>query len=345
VFALSLSKGEPEGVLSTGYVSIKMCSNPVPTLCVGMQSPTLRVASTRQSPAMTYTPTLTRVQHYLDLVRFSHTLFALPFALMGAALASHTKEGWTGRPQDWLGIVLCMITARTAAMAFNRLVDRNYDAQNPRTATRHIPAGVLSALSVAIFTAVSAFGFIASTLLFLPNPWPVALSTPVLMWLLAYSLTKRFTSLAHFWLGISLSLAPIAAWIAIRGNIAAPPILLAFAVALWVAGFDIIYACQDVDFDRAANLRSVPARLGIPAALRLAAACHAMMIFPLIALGVVYPLGPIYYTGVAAVALLLIYEHALVRPDDLSRVNVAFFNVNVVISVGLLAVTLLDLVI
>jgi 4-hydroxybenzoate polyprenyltransferase len=283
------------------------------------------------------------VRQYLDLVRFSHTLFALPFALMGAALASHTSQGWTGRLQDWLGILLCMVTARTAAMAFNRLVDRHYDAQNPRTATRHLPAGKLSVVSVTIFTVASGLGFIASTLLFLPNPWPLVLSTPVLLWLLAYSLTKRFTSLAHFWLGISLSLAPVASWIALRGDIAWPPVLLALAVALWVSGFDIIYACQDVDFDRSANLRSIPARLGVARALRLAAAAHAIMIVPLCALGAVYPLGRVYFLGVAAVAVLLIYEHAIVRPDDLSRVNEAFFQVNVVISIGLLAVTVLDL--
>jgi 4-hydroxybenzoate polyprenyltransferase len=294
---------------------------------------------------MIHAPTLTSIRHFLELVRFSHTLFALPFALMGAALASHTATSWTGRLQDWLGILLCMITARTAAMAFNRLVDRNFDAQNPRTAARHLPAGKLSVLAVAVFTAASLLAFIASTLLFLPNRWPVVLSIPVLLWLLSYSLTKRFTSLAHFWLGISLSLAPIAAWIALRGDIAWTPILIALAVALWVSGFDIIYACQDVEFDRSVSLRSVPATLGIPRALQVAAACHALMIVPLIALGVVYPLGPIYFAGIAAVAFLLIYEHALVRPEDLSRVNVAFFQVNVIISVGLLAVTLLDLIV
>jgi 4-hydroxybenzoate polyprenyltransferase len=289
------------------------------------------------------TPLLTRTRDFLDLVRFSHTLFALPFALMGAVLAAHTQAGWTGRPQDWLGILLCMVTARTAAMAFNRLADRHFDALNPRTASRHIPSGKLSVQSVSIFTAIAALGFIAATLLFLPNRWPLFLSIPVLLWLLAYSLTKRFTSLAHFWLGISLSLAPVAAWIALRGTLDWPPIMVALAVALWVAGFDIIYACQDADFDRQANLRSVPAKLGVKHALQLAAACHALMILPLIALGLTYPLGPIYFTGVVAVAVLLIYEHRLVRPDDLSRVNVAFFQVNIVISIGLLIVTVLDL--
>ena len=203
----------------------------------------------------------------------------------------------------------------------------------------------MSVGSVASFTAVSAAAFIAATLLFWPNRWPFYLSGPVLLWLLAYSYTKRLTSLAHFWLGISLSLAPVAAWIALRGDLRWPPVLLALAVLLWVAGFDIIYACQDVDFDRRAGLRSVPERWGIRRALRVAAACHALMIVPLVALGIVYPLGPIYFAGVAAVAVLLAYEHALVRPDDLTRVNVAFFQVNVIISLGLLTVAVVDLLV
>jgi 4-hydroxybenzoate polyprenyltransferase len=166
---------------------------------------------------------------------------------------------------------------------------------------------------------------------------------PVLLWLLGYSYSKRFTILAHFWLGLSLSLAPIAAWIALRGDIAWPPVFLAEAVLFWVAGFDIIYACQDLDFDRRAGLRSIPRRLGIRNALRVAAICHALMIVPLIILGLIYPLGIVYFVGVAAVAVLLVYEHALVRPDDLTRVNVAFFQVNIVISMGLLAVAVIDL--
>jgi 4-hydroxybenzoate polyprenyltransferase len=288
---------------------------------------------------------LTRTRDFLELVKFSHTLFALPFALMGAALAAFYPGASPPRLQDWLGILLCMASARTAAMAFNRLADRSYDAGNPRTASRHIPAGRLSMRSVAIFTAVSATAFVVSTLLFWPNRWPLYLSVPVLLWLLAYSYTKRFTSLAHFWLGISLSLAPIAAWIALRGDLLWPPIFLAEAVLLWVAGFDIIYACQDVDFDRQAGLRSIPRRFGVKNALRIAAACHALMIVPLFVLGVIYPLGWIYYAGVAAVAMLLIYEHALVRSDDLSRVNIAFFQVNIAISLGLLAVSVIDILV
>lgn len=284
-----------------------------------------------------------RLTDILGMIKFSHTLFALPFALLGAALAAHQKDGWHGRWQDWLGIVLCMATVRSAAMAFNRLADRRVDALNPRTASRHLPSGRLSAASVAIFTVVCGLGFVASTCLFWPNPWPLRLSVPVLVWVLAYSYTKRFTSLAHFWLGASLAMAPVAAWIALRGDLEWAPVLLGLAVLCWVAGFDIIYACQDESFDRQMGLHSIPTRLGTRGALRLAAFCHLLMVGALLGLGIVYPLGAIYFGGVACVAALLVYEHALVRPDDLTRVNVAFFQVNIAISIGLLAVGLADL--
>jgi 4-hydroxybenzoate polyprenyltransferase len=286
---------------------------------------------------------LARTRDFLEMIKFSHTLFALPFALLGAALAAFYPGAPSTRLQDWLGILLCMASARSAAMAFNRLADRSYDARNPRTAGRHIPAGRLSARSVTLFTTLSAAAFIASTLLFWPNRWPLYLSVPVLLWLLGYSYAKRFTSLAHFWLGLSLSLAPVAAWIALRGDLAWPPVFLAEAVLLWVAGFDIIYACQDVDFDRQAGLRSIPRRFGVRNALRIAAGCHALMIVPLFVLGIIYPLGIVYFLGVTAVGVLLIYEHALVCPDDLSRVNLAFFQVNIAISIGLLVVGVIDL--
>jgi 4-hydroxybenzoate polyprenyltransferase len=292
---------------------------------------------------MTIAP-IRRLADILEIIKLSHTLFALPFALLGAALASHGPGGWTFRPLDWLGILLGMVTARSAAMAFNRLADRRLDAANPRTASRHLPSGRLSVASVAVFTALCCLGFVLSTLLFLPrNPWPLVLSGLVLAWLLGYSYAKRFTSAAHLWLGLALGLAPVAAWIAIRAGLDWPPIWLGLAVLTWVTGFDIIYACQDFAFDRATGLHSVPARLGVPGALRLAAVCHAATVGMLVALGQSYPLGPIYFGGVAVVAALLAYEHALVRPDDLSRVNVAFFQVNVVISVGLMAVGVADL--
>jgi 4-hydroxybenzoate polyprenyltransferase len=290
------------------------------------------------------------VRRLLELVRFSHTLFALPFALTSAALA------WYFAPAgfDWLqlvGILLGMVLARSAAMAFNRLVDRDHDAMNPRTATRHLPAGTLSVAQVATFTAVCSLGFVAATALFLlrDNPWPLIFSVPVLLFVLAYSLTKRFTALCHFWLGLSLFLAPVAAWIAIRGLPAWPeaaiPLLLGGAVLFWVAGFDILYACQDVEFDRKARLRSVPALLGVANALRVALACHLVMLFLLGLLFVAAnpPLGWVYLLGTGLVGVLLAYEHSLVSAADLSKVNAAFFQVNAVVSVGLFVIVLAQL--
>ncbi len=296
-----------------------------------------------------------RLRHILEMIRFSHTLFALPFALFAAVMAwtldarGDSPRGW--RWQELLGIVLCMVAARSAAMAFNRLADWQLDAHNPRTAARHIPAGTLSSASVAVFAAGCSIAFVAATLLFLPNRLPLYLALPVLVFLMAYSFTKRFTAAAHFWLGAALMLAPISAWIAIRGEQVMehpldllPAVVLGGAVLLWVAGFDIIYACQDVDFDRAAGLHSVPARLGVAGALRLAAMCHVGMVILLALLPWVFPhFGWIYVSGVAAVAVLLAYEHYLVRPDDLTRVNAAFFQVNAVVSIGLFLVGSLDL--
>jgi 4-hydroxybenzoate polyprenyltransferase len=276
---------------------------------------------------------VSRVADVLAMIKFSHTLFALPFALFGAVLAAHEKGRWTIRPLDVVGILACMVTARTAAMAFNRLVDRRIDAENPRTAARHLPAGRISPRFVGWFTLASALLFVASTCLFLPrNPWPLWLSVPVLAWLLGYSYTKRWTSLAHFWLGASLAFAPIAAWIAVRGSLDAPPIWLGLAVLFWVAGFDILYACQDLDFDRRAGLRSIPARLGLTWSLRLAALCHFAMLAMMVGLGIAYPMGWIYWAGLGVIAALLVYEHRLVRPDDLRRVNKAFFHMNIFVS-------------
>ena len=313
---------------------------------------------------------LQRLRHILEMIRFSHTIFALPFAMLAAVMAWTTPVSQLASssqfpagsppPFSWLhlfGIVLCMVFARSAAMAFNRIADRKVDAANPRTAKRHIPAGMLSVSSVALFTIVSSFGFVASTLLFLPNRLPVILALPVLAFLLAYSFTKRFTSLAQFWLGAALMLAPVCAWIALRGEVLIanpadllPAIWLGAAVLLWVAGFDMIYACQDYDFDVQAELRSIPVKIGVSGALRLAAACHFLMVAVLLTLpfvdrlgGPPLQLGWIYGTAIGAVAVLLLYEHAIVRPDDLTRVNIAFFNVNAVVSIGIFAVTAIDL--
>jgi len=283
----------------------------------------------------------------LELIRFSHTIFALPFAFIAALLAWQDDRF---RGTDLLGIVCGMVFARSAGMAFNRLVDREIDAKNPRTAARHLPAGLLETRTVIVFAILCCVAFVLSTGLFLlrepPNPWPLRLSVPVLLFVLGYSLAKRFTSLAHVWLGAALALAPLSAWIAIRGLEDLPvPIVLGLAVMCWVSGFDILYACQDVDFDRGAGLHSIPARIGVKASLRLAALLHAAMFGLLVLLGVGSEhLGPVFLGGLGLVGMLLVYEHSLVRADDLTRVNRAFFQVNGVISLGLLALVLLQLV-
>jgi 4-hydroxybenzoate polyprenyltransferase len=290
---------------------------------------------------------LGRLRLLLGMIRFSHTIFALPFALSSAVLAWKSKpEGFAWR--DLLGILLCMVFARSVAMAVNRLADRHFDAANPRTAGRHLPSGQLTPAAVTLFALICAVGFITSTLLFWPNPWPLYLSVPVLLFVCAYSYTKRFTYLVHFWLGASLLLAPLGAWIAIRGfDQVEIALVLGLAVLFWVAGFDILYACQDVDFDRNAGLFSVPARLGVPTSLRIALACHLLMLVMLILLWWIARdyLGVIYLVGIGAIALLLAYEHWLVRPDDLSRVNQAFFQVNGVISIGLFVVVLVQVLV
>jgi 4-hydroxybenzoate polyprenyltransferase len=329
---------------------------------------------------------LTPIRHLLEMIRFSHTIFALPFALLAGLMALYLdfskgstfihdayfaigsfrfslppaigpqspynpSFSWSPLFAPLVGIVVCMVAARSAAMAFNRLVDWKLDSQNPRTKQRHIPMGVLSATQVTAFFVVCSLGFIAGTALFLPNRLPLYLSVPVLLFLCGYSYAKRFTALAHFWLGAALMLAPISAWIAVRGEAVIqnpmdllPALILGSAVMLWVAGFDIIYACQDVEFDKQAGLHSVPAKIGVKNSLRLAAVCHLGMILLLASLPWVYPLfGWVYWSGIAAVAVLLVYEHSLVRPDDLTRVNVAFFNVNAVVSIGLLVIGALDL--
>ncbi len=275
---------------------------------------------------------LRRVRLLLELIRFSHTLFALPFALLSAAMA------WAITPfriRDLLGILVCMVSARSAAMAFNRLADRRLDALNPRTAGRHLPQGIVRAGSVVALTAISSAAFVLGTLAFLPNRWPLYAALPVLAFLLAYSLTKRFTMLSHFWLGTALALAPLAAWVALRGELAWAPTLLSLAVML--------YACQDIDFDRRQGLYSIPARWGAAGALRLAALCHLGMVAVLLLVPMVYErFGWVYDAGVGVIGLLLVYEHWLVRPDDLTRLNQAFFHVNAVVSLGLLAVGVLD---
>jgi 4-hydroxybenzoate polyprenyltransferase len=296
---------------------------------------------------------------YLELVRFSHTIFALPFAIMAALIAvrfgADQAAGGDSPPLPWLrlfgGILLCMVSGRTAAMAFNRLVDRSIDAANPRTAVRHLPRGVVGAGEVLLLVVASCGIFIASTLLFLPNWLPLVLSVPVLAWLLGYSYAKRFTMLAHAWLGVALGLAPVAAWIALRGQSLLhdpadilPAVILGLAVATWVTGFDIIYACQDAAFDADHGLHSIPARLGVPRALRLSAWLHGATLLVLAGLPTVVPqLGAIFWAGYALIVVLLVWEHSIVRPDDLSRVNEAFFSANAALGIVLLAAVTADL--
>lgn len=283
-----------------------------------------------------------QIRHFLELIRFSHTVFALPFAALAAVLA-WSQPDTVFRLKDAVGILLCMVFARSAAMAFNRLADRHIDAQNPRTATRHLPAGILSVRTVWLLTILCSAAFVLSTLLFLPRQLPLILSVPVLLFLCSYSYAKRWTALCHYWLSTALMLSPIAAWIAVRNEFALEPLLLGGVIFFWVGGFDIIYACQDADFDRNRRLHSVPAKFGIPGALRIAFISHLLTIAMLFLLWRVTGLGNVFLSGIVLISGLLLYQHRLVRPDDLRRVNIAFFNVNAVVSFGLLFFGCLDL--
>ncbi|MCD0461672.1 4-hydroxybenzoate octaprenyltransferase [Roseiconus lacunae] len=293
---------------------------------------------------------------WLGLIRFSHTLFALPFAVLATVMAFATPlpNGAYAKFRliDLIAILVCMVTARSAAMAFNRLVDRKIDAENPRTRKRHLPAGRLSVSAVMMFTIVNAMAFVASTALFWPNWVPLVASVPVLAIVLGYSLAKRFTSAAHLWLGVALSLSPICAWVAIRGpqsvsipSDLVPALLLAAAVAAWVTGFDIIYACQDAEYDRGAKLHSVPARFGVAGALRIAAVSHSVMLVFLVALPLLSPavgFGWVYWTAFVLIFALVFRQHSLVSADDLGRVGEAFFQTNVAISVLLMVAGAID---
>ncbi len=287
-----------------------------------------------------------KLRSFLELIRFSHTLFALPFALASATLAWEMANEFYYL--DLIGIVIALISARSAAMAFNRLVDRDIDSLNPRTRGRHIPSGKLSILQVLCFTILSSLMFIGSTTIFLlhepSNPWPLYFSGPILIFILCYSFTKRFTMLAHFWLGASLMLSPLSAWIAIAGlTDLLYPTILGFAVLFWVAGFDIFYACQDFEVDRELRLHSIPSKLGIPIALHIAKICHALMLLFLFTLATICPvLGKPFLIGLIPISVLLVYEHALVSKDNLTQVNRAFFQVNAVISISLLGLIILD---
>lgn len=280
---------------------------------------------------------LRKILTVLEMIKFQHTIFALPFAVVGAAYAA---GGWP-RPATCLWILGAMVGARSAAMMFNRIADAKFDAANPRTAGRALPRGLISGRFAAGFLVASlALFFLSAGML---NETVLLLASPAAIVILGYSLTKRVTALTHFVLGLSLALAPLGAWLAIRPDeLAAFPLLLAGGVLFWVAGFDILYACEDEAFDRGAGLKSIPAALGVPAALRVASLCHAAAL-AFFGAPLLLGLKGWYAGSVAAVALLILYEHAIVRPDDLRRVNRAFFHVNAVVSVALAVGALLEL--
>jgi 4-hydroxybenzoate polyprenyltransferase len=270
-------------------------------------------------------------RHYLGLVRFSHTLFAMPFALASMIWAAH------GLPslRAFLLIVLCMVTCRNAAMAFNRLVDADIDKENPRTARRHIPAGILSRTQVLGFLILNAVVFVAAT--WFVNRLAFYLSLPALIAVCGYSLTKRFTSLSHFFLGLAIGISPVGAWIAVRGGFSWEPIALCLALLLWIAGFDIIYATQDHDFDRKVGLNSMVVKLGIPGALAVSKATHLAMWAVLAGLGWYGGLGIAFAAAMALVAGLLLYLHLFRRSASLDSLNQDFFLANIAVSFCVMA--------
>ncbi len=259
------------------------------------------------------------VRSYLSFIRFSHSAFALPFALTGALLAArHAPVSW--RQVGW--IVVAMVAARSAAMGFNRLADADYDAKNPRTAMREIPRGLISRPAAAAFVAAASVVFLAAA--FQLSPLCLALAPVALAIVFWYSLAKRYTSYTQAFLGLAMAVAPVGGWVAAGGRAGWEPWLLGLAIGLWVGGFDVLYACQDVDFDRAHGLHSIPVRFGVAGALAVSRAMHVATVVVMAALGAVAGLGPVYTIGVAVVAALLVYEQSLVRADDLSQVKRAF---------------------
>lgn len=262
---------------------------------------------------------MTRIAVWLSLVRFSHSVFALPFALVGALLASRVQPV-TMRQVLW--IVVAMVAARSAAMAFNRLADAEFDARNPRTAMREIPRGVVSRPSAAVFVLLSSAVFVLAAGQL--NRLCLVLSPVALAIVFWYSLAKRYTTYTQAFLGLAMAVAPVGGWLAAGGGGGPEPWLLGLAIGLWVGGFDVLYACQDVEFDRAHGLRSIPVRYGVARALTISRGMHAGAVAAMAALGLVTGLGPIYLLGVGVVAALLVYEQSLVSPGDLSQVKRAF---------------------
>jgi len=264
------------------------------------------------------------------MIKFEHTLFALPFAFLGAIMAANGLPTWS----QLLWITVAMVGARSAAMTFNRIADREIDAQNPRTANRELPTGKLSVGFAWVFLYVSIGIFLLAS--YSLNWITFALSPVALFFVLGYSYAKRFTAFAHLLLGVALAISPSAAWIAVRGDLTEVPILLSLFVLMWTAGFDVLYACQDLDFDRRFGLRSIPARFGIKQALWIARLFHFQAFVVLIVLYLMTGLGWVALAGVIAVGALMIYQHTLVKANDLSRMNAAFFTTNAFVSVILL---------
>jgi 4-hydroxybenzoate polyprenyltransferase len=313
---------------------------------------------------------MSTIKNYLSLVKFSHTIFAMPFAMIGFFLGINffrtpleNLGAWWGTINDLpheeskalqnltsnnflltlLLVLICMITARSAAMAFNRYLDRNFDAKNPRTAIREIPKGIISANSALIFTIVSSMLFVITC--FFINTICFFLSPIALFVILFYSYTKRFTPLCHLVLGVGLSLAPIGAYLAVTGRFDLLPILFSFAVIFWVSGFDVIYALQDIEFDKSQNLYSIPAAIGKAKALRISELLHFLSAACVIAAGIYGEFHLLYWVGIAVFAGMLIYQHSIVKPDDLSRVNIAFMTANGIASVVFGVLVIADLIV
>jgi 4-hydroxybenzoate polyprenyltransferase len=283
------------------------------------------------------------------MVKFSHSVFALPFALVATFMAGRQLPGGLPAVGQIALILLCMVAARSFAMTFNRIADAGIDAGNPRTAGRPLPAGRITIGQAWGFLLLSGMVFVLACAAFLPaygNPWPGVLALPTLAVLAAYSYTKRFTSLAHFWLGAGIGFSPVAAWLAIHpASVGAVTLLLGAALCSWIAGFDLIYACQDVAVDRRDGLYSIPARFGVGRALLASRACHVLSVVALIGVGLIGGLGWLYFAGVAAAGVLLVVEQSVVRANDLSRVNLAFFTLNGCVSLLLGAAAVGDILV
>jgi 4-hydroxybenzoate polyprenyltransferase len=284
---------------------------------------------------------LNAARKYFEFVRFSHTVFALPFALASMAVAARAERGWPGW-RTFLLILAAMVCARTAAMGFNRIADRELDALNPRTAQRQLPQGQIKLTSAWVLTGLSTAGLVAVT--WFINPICFWLSPVALLVVFFYSFTKRFTDFSHFFLGMALGVAPLGAWLAVRGQLDWPPCVLAGAVVFWLVGFDIIYATQDHEFDRAQGLRSLPVRLGIAGSLRVARGAHAVMAVLLLAFGLISHLRMPYYIGFTIILVCLVVQHTLARKQDPVSLNAAFFRMNAVISAVFLGGVVVDAV-